>query len=207
MRSGRRWPRDRADDRRARCLSLDVLFRSGEHDVLIEHLMPEIRDVAMRIRGLTPEQREDVIGETVVHLLGEWARGKTYGDVTIVAVARQRAKYVARDLFQEMKEPRRRGFRVVPLDYAFPTHDGDGEGPELEAPDPSRAPEDLLVDGDVASRVLAALPPRERDVFRMRCFEGLASYEVAERLECEPNAVDQAYHRAKRRLREDGLDL
>lgn len=202
-----RRPGSRGLDRAGWCRAMDSTFRAGSHDRLIEELLPEIRATAARIRGLTPEQREDVVSETTLHLLNEWARGKTYGGAPIVAVARQRTKYIARDLFQGMSEPRRHGFKVVPLDYGFPTHggDGDSEGARTDAPDPSPGPEALAIDRDVASRALASLPPRERDVVRMRCLEGMASYEVAEHLECEPNAVDQAFHRAKRRLRESGF--
>jgi RNA polymerase sigma factor (sigma-70 family) len=195
--------------RAAWCTQLDEMFQAGEHKALIEALRPEIRGTVMRIRGLTPEQRDDLMSETAVYLLEEWARGKTYGKTPIVAVARARAKYLARDLFQELDEPRRRGFKVVPLDYAFPTHDGDGgeEGPEIEPADPGPGPEEVYLEQDLMYRALDQLPPRDREVFRLRCFEGLGSYEVAECLDCEPNAVDQAYHRAKRRLRDDGLDL
>jgi RNA polymerase sigma factor (sigma-70 family) len=204
--------RDESRRRRARaewCAKLDAMFRAGEHKRLIGALMPEIRAAAVRVRGLTPEQRDDVISETALYLLDEWSRGKAYGGAPIVAVARRRTRYIALDLFQILDEPRKHGFKVVPLDYSFPTHDGegDGDGPGLEAPDPGPGPEDTYLELETIEGVLAMLPPRERDVFRLRCFEGLGSYEVAEQLDCEPNAVDQAYHRAKRRLREDGLDF
>jgi len=191
------------------CARLDEMFRAGKHDELIEALMPEIRGAAVRVRGLTREQRKDVIGETVVFLLEEWARGKTYGDSPIVAVARKRVRFIALDLFGALDEPRRRGFKVVPIDYAFPTHDADGDdsGREVEPADPGPGPEDSYLERETMDLALDKLPARDGEVFRMRCFEGLTSYEVAERLDCEPNAVDQAYHRAKRRLREDGLDL
>ena len=191
----------------ARRRRLDKMFRDGNHGALIEELRSDIRKALLRVRGLTNEQREDLAQDTVEYLLSEWKRGRTYGRHSIVSVACRRARWMALDFFEVADEPRRRGFKVVPLDYAFPTHDADGDvdGNVVEAPDLGPGPDDLAQEKDFEETVLDTLPPRDREVFRLRCFEGLGSYEVAERLGCEPNAVDQAYHRAKRRLRDEGL--
>lgn len=193
----------------ARRRRLEKMFREGNHDPLIEELRSDIRKTLRRVRGLTYEQREDLAQDTVEYLLTEWKRGRTYRGNNIVSVACKRARWIALDFFEAADEPRRRGFKVVPLDYAFPTHDADGEenGNVVEPQEPGAGPDDLALEKEFKEMVLDKLPPRDREVFRLRCFEGLGSYEVAERLGCEPNAVDQAYHRAKRRLRDQGLDL
>ena len=193
----------------ARRRRLDKMFRDGNHGGLIEELRSDIAKSLGRVRGLTHEQREDLAQDTVEYLLAEWKRGRAYGGNSIVSVACRRARWIALDFFEAADEPRRRGFKVVPLDYAFPTHDanGDEDARVVEPPEPGPGPDDLALEKEFADMVLDKLPPRDREVFRFRCFEGLGSYEVAERLGCEPNAVDQAYHRAKRRLRDEGLAL
>ena len=202
------WRHDGEADA-ARGRRLDMMFRDGHHGALIEELRSDITTALRRVGGLTDEQREDLAQDTIVYLLAEWKRGRTYGGNCIVSVARQRARWMALDFFKAANEPRRRGFKAVPLDYSFPTHDsnGDESASVVEPLEPGPGPYDLAAEADFEEMILDVLPPREREVFRLRCFEGLGSYEVAERLGCEPNAVDQAYHRAKRRLRDEGLNL
>jgi len=57
-------------------------------------------------------------------------------------------------------------------------------------------------DPDELERLLALLPPRDREAFVLRCLLDLSAKAAAARLGIEPNAVDQAYHRARIRLRE-----
>ena len=49
--------------------------------------------------------------------------------------------------------------------------------------------------------MLEDLPPRERDVWTLTV-EGLSPDQIAERLEMKRNAVDQALHRGRLKLRE-----
>ena len=203
-----KWRHDGETDA-ARRRRLDKMFREGNHDLLIKEIRSDIVKTLRRVRGLTYEQREDLAQDTVEYLLAEWKRGRAYGSNSIVVVACRRARWMALDFFEAADEPRRRGFKVVPLDYAFPTHDADGDenGNVVAVPDRGPGPDDLALEKDYEEMVLDRLPPRDREVFRLRCFGGLGSHEVAELLGCAPNAVDQAYHRAKRRLRDEGLDL
>jgi RNA polymerase sigma factor (sigma-70 family) len=204
----RTW-RPEGESNTARCRRLNVMFRAGRFEELIEELREDICSALQRVRGITSEQRDDLAQDTVVYLLTEWRRGRTYGGASLIAVARRRARWIALDFFDAQGEAKARGFKIVPLDYAFPTHDEAGlnNANVVEAPDPGPRPDELAFEKDFVGTVLGKLPAREREVFRLRCFEGLGSHEVAERLHCEANAVDQAYHRAKRRLRDEGLDL
>jgi RNA polymerase sigma-70 factor (ECF subfamily) len=57
--------------------------------------------------------------------------------------------------------------------------------------------------GDPAlAAALAALSDGEREVFVLRCWDGLAVHEIATLLDCTPNAVSLRLHKARRRLAE-----
>jgi RNA polymerase sigma factor (sigma-70 family) len=53
---------------------------------------------------------------------------------------------------------------------------------------------------DWLESLFAHLPKREREVMRLRYLEGYTIEEIARQLEISRNAVDQALHRARRRL-------
>lgn len=63
------------------------------------------------------------------------------------------------------------------------------------------AAEDDAAGGLIVDEMLADLPPRERDVWLLTV-EGLGPDQIAERLEMTRNAVDQALHRGRLKLRE-----
>lgn len=79
-----------------------------------------------------------------------------------------------------------------------------------EDPDPS--PETLVIDReqrDAMQRLLRQLPKRDREVVELR-LAGLTGREIAQTLDCSPEAVRAAQYRAVHRLRElwdkEGID-
>jgi RNA polymerase sigma factor (sigma-70 family) len=60
---------------------------------------------------------------------------------------------------------------------------------------------DVVIDVTL-EQFVATLPPGDGEVARLTYLEGLEPGEIAERLGKEPNAIYQAIHRNKRRLRE-----
>lgn len=71
--------------------------------------------------------------------------------------------------------------------------------------DPGREPDALAEDRELARRLaeaIAALPPRQRDVFRLRVTGGLAHAEIAALLGISEQNARVQHHLAVRRLRE-----
>jgi RNA polymerase sigma factor (sigma-70 family) len=71
---------------------------------------------------------------------------------------------------------------------------------EIDGPgaDPST---DVVIDVTL-EQFVATLPPGDGEVARLTYLEGLEPAEIADRLDKEPNAVYQAIHRNKKKLRE-----
>jgi RNA polymerase sigma factor (sigma-70 family) len=59
---------------------------------------------------------------------------------------------------------------------------------------------------DVLERAFAPLPPRDREVMRLRWIEGEEIAGIADRLRMSRNAVDQALHRGRRAVKEGWPD-
>ena len=67
----------------------------------------------------------------------------------------------------------------------------------------ARAPTSPTIVIDVTlEQFVATLPTGDGEVARLTYLEGLEPAEIAERLDKEPNAVYQAIHRNKKKLRE-----
>jgi DNA-directed RNA polymerase specialized sigma24 family protein len=69
----------------------------------------------------------------------------------------------------------------------------DGAGADLS--------DDVVIDVTL-EQFVATLPTGDGEVARLTYLEGLEPAEIAERLDKEPNAVYQAIHRNKKKLRE-----
>ncbi|MCT2587712.1 sigma-70 family RNA polymerase sigma factor [Actinophytocola gossypii] len=57
------------------------------------------------------------------------------------------------------------------------------------------------MNADERAALLDALPPRQREIIRLRLVVGLSAQETADRLGMAPSAVRMAQHRALDRLR------
>lgn len=164
-----------SDDLAARDLEDARLIETGEHDRLLAKYIPAIeRRVRMDLRG---PDAEDVVSQVVLHLWTELRRGKRFkAPFRVVAV--KRAGWMVAEYL--------RGKRLVPV--------GDEEWDERVYPDE-------LDDWQYVRSVLDDLPARDREVFELSVYGGLSPNEVASRLGITRNAVDQAMHRAREKLR------
>jgi RNA polymerase sigma-70 factor (ECF subfamily) len=76
--------------------------------------------------------------------------------------------------------------------------------PDPAQVDPGPGPEDLALVGDrreLVHRLLAVLPPRQREIVVLRLVVGLSAEETAEAVGSTPGAVRVAQHRAMARMR------
>jgi RNA polymerase sigma factor (sigma-70 family) len=155
------------------------LLEAGEHSKLVESYYGHI---LRRARAGTRSEHDalDVAAEVAVRLLDELKRGRRYS-VPYRVVVNKVIDWKVKEHYQ----PRR--FTEVEL--------GEHDNP---APDPYVEFESQY---DLAA-LLEGFPAGEHDVVVLRIQHGLTPAEIAERLGMNRNAVDQAWHRAKQRLRE-----
>ncbi|TWT17951.1 RNA polymerase sigma factor [Luteimonas wenzhouensis] len=159
---------------------------------LAEHVLPHepaLRGWLRERLALAPADVDDVVQESYARLAG-------MGAVDHVAEPRAYLFTVARSLVQQ--QLRRR--QVVAIETMAEL---DGLGAEAPQASPERvasAREQLAL----AQRLLAAMPARCRQVFRLRRIEGLSQREVSERLRISQSTVEKHMIRALR-LMMDGI--
>ncbi len=155
------------------------LLEAGEYMRLLESYYGVIVD---RCRARVPAQDAlDVAANVVVRLLAELKRGRRYA-VPFRVVVHGVVSWKIREHFEPAK------YRSVELDE------------RLAAADPFAGLEDDLDFAVDIERLLDGLPARAGEVARLRIVEELPPEEIAARLGIDRNAVDQAWHRAKRVL-------
>lgn len=174
---GEREQERRLDDERdARWLA------AGEHARLLATYFDLVRNLA-RVRARSDDEADEVTQAVMCKLMAELRAGKVY-TAPFRAVVIQRTKWVQHDLWRA----RKRG-REVPYD---PERDesSSGEGPFEQ------------VEAGLILRAMVELPERTRAVCELVFVGGLAPEAAAAELGMERNAVDQALHRGRKRLRE-----
>ena len=146
-----------------------------------------------------------------------------YDDLVSRAVMRLRDRDAAADAVQtaalrvlrELRAGRDHGHPMRVVLHQVLTYTLRGWGAPIEDPLPEvDEPRDPRADDHLAAvehrawldGVLGVLPPRVRDVTRMRFGEGREIAEIAQELGIQRNAVDQALHRGRAALREAWLD-
>lgn len=120
----------------------------------------------------------DVAAEVVVRLLGELRAGKRYAVPFRVAVHSIIGWKLAEHFAARSKDAELPDQPIIEGGYAT-----------------VEARRDLIA-------ILEELPTREREVALLRVLVGLAPAEIATKLAISRNNVDQAWHRAKTKLRE-----
>jgi RNA polymerase sigma factor (sigma-70 family) len=184
-----------------RSSDLNTLFSRGEHDRLIELLQAPMRKTIRRFRGLSHEQREDALSVATVHLLSDFRTGKSYGGAPIRSVACARASFVVKDMFKILDKPRNYGITLVSLDYAFPDSPEADRAQTIDVADPSVDVVDECLQSEVAAVALRGLSSREREIAIKRCLEAKSAEQIGSELRCTANAVDQAFFRAKKKMK------
>lgn len=159
------------------------LLEEKNHKLLLAAYFHPVRErCALRLRDRA--QGDEAAQQVFVRLLAELERGRTYS-VPFRVVVWKVTDWILRGFYPGAKEA-----------------DSLPDGLDLEAPD---AFAEWEADHDLDT-LFSGLPPRERDVVDLRWRRGLEPLQIAERLGIERNAVDQALHRAHRKLREKLLD-
>ncbi len=152
------------------------LIAAGDLATLLATWLPTVRT---RVHAVVRDaSADDVVQEVMLRLYRELAAGKRYTVPFRVVLHNVITWLVGNHL-------RRKDVRLVSFDEEL------DPGVELE-----------LELRDELEAWLGVLTAPQREVFELRCFGDLSAREVAARLGMAPNAVDQTYDRAKRRLRE-----
>lgn len=164
------------DDLSARDADDARLIEAGDHARLLERYRPLVRRrVGMWLRGA---DAEDATSEVLLYLYAELRKGKRY-EAPFRTVVWRRAGWIATELAQ--------GRREIPSD----DHDAWLHGSETFDVD----------DWGYVRALLEQLSPRDREVFELTVYVGLAPTQIAERLGIDRNAADQALFRARKSLR------
>lgn len=169
--------------------TLRPYLRAVAAAILGGHLRGKVdaSDVVQQALLASVERFEQFRGESPV----EWQRW-------LVAIVRNEAKNLLRYWHQDR--------RHVRAEQPVMGSRADGvPGPSVRIPHLAPTPSQNLVARQEASRlleVLDRLPPEQREVLRLRHFEGLSHGEIAERLGKPADAVRQTWVRALRGLRD-----
>jgi RNA polymerase sigma-70 factor (ECF subfamily) len=170
-----------------------------ESHVAIEAFFREVETRAYRIALLGVRDRDeafDIVQDSMIRLVRRYAR---------------RPSDEWRPLFYRILQnrirdvQRRRTVRSRVLSF-FGGVEGEEYDPIVEAASPSADdPLERVVAGDAMAaleRALAQLPPRQREAFTMRNFEGLDVAQTARAMSCTEGSVKTHYSRAVHKLRE-----
>lgn len=152
------------------------LLESGEYARLVEGYYGVIVK-RCQARTRTDADAFDITADVVVRLLGELKRGKRY-EVPFRVVVHKVIGWKIAEHFEGRSKDAELG--------EDPTDNGV-----------------YVVEGDAGlTSLLGGIPTREREVALLRLVGGLAPNDIAARLGITRNNVDQAWHRAKQKLRE-----
>jgi RNA polymerase sigma factor (sigma-70 family) len=167
------------------------LLAAGEHKQLVENYYGVIID---RCKVRVPAQDAlDVAANVVVRLLGELSRRRAY-TVPFRVVVHKVVDWKIAEHFEPAK------YRQVEFDDVI----GDGirpEGDDLSSRALRESEVALEFDNDL-ERLLNGLPSRAYQVAELRIRHELTPTEIGVRLGIDRNAVDQAWSRARKVLRE-----
>lgn len=136
-----------------------------------------------RLHRLSDQERQDVVQQAIMRHWRELQAGRTYDDVPLRVVARKLVQWAVLDLIGESRRRR---------EHEYPLPDGWEIG--VEDPTPG------LDEYDMKAR-MAVLTEGERRVASMMYLEGMTHDEIAMSLGMTRNAVDQALHRARKRMK------
>lgn len=166
-----------------------TLLERGRHDELLARHLADVRShVAVGLwRRHHDQYLEEVVQRALERLVRELRAGKRY-TVPYGVVVLKVCEWAVKDWDAEFAAARARD-------------GGDLDGPEgaaLSAPD-ALAEAEVTV---VFEEALAPLAPGDREAARLAWLEGVPPVEIARRLGCTRNAVDQRLHRVRVHLRE-----
>ena len=156
-----------------------LLLQNGDHAALIAAYHEVV--VQRCLVAVRSEAGYDVAQNVFERLLKELARGKRY-DVPYRVVVHKVVDWTIKDHFQGARTD-----LPLPEDWDL-----------ADVSDPYRS----LGDDEALEQMFGELPEGARRVLDLRYREGLEIDEIAERLDMDRNAVDQALYRGHAKLRE-----
>jgi RNA polymerase sigma factor (sigma-70 family) len=156
-----------------------LLLQNGDHAALIAAYHAVV--IQRCLVATRSEAGYDVAQNVFVRLLNELSRGRQYA-VPYRVVVHKVVDWTVKEHFQGLPTD-----LPLPEDWDF-----------ADRADPYQP----LEDDEALDQLFDALPEGARRVLDLRYREGLEIDEIAERLEMERNAVDQALYRGHAKLRE-----
>ena len=156
--------------------------RAGLDRLVTAHL-PEALRLAIRLTG-DPEEAEDVVQEALVRVTRSWRsfRGE--------AQFRTWLYRIVVNAFRDWVAARPATERL------------DADVPDRRAPDPPTEAAAAELGRLITARV-SALPPRQREVVVLTCYEGLSPRQAADVLKTSQANVHATLHVARQRLRRE----
>jgi RNA polymerase sigma factor (sigma-70 family) len=155
------------------------LLENGDIAALLAKYEPAVTGrCAARVRGA---DAEDVAQNVMLRIFGEYMRGKRWNGHPFRVVVHQVTGWTIKDYFEG-----RTYTDLLPDDW-----------------DPGAAnPTDAVVERGYLMDLFAQLSERERTIAELHFLESLGAQEIAERLDSNRNAIDQALFRIRGKLRE-----
>ena len=150
-----------------------------------------VYNLALRMTG-SPEDAEDMAQEAFIKAYSSLPsfRGDSKFSVWLYRI-------VSNVCLDHLRKKSRRGA------VSLSVEDDDGEDVQLDLPDTSQSPEELLekkMTREAVQRGLAALPPDARQILLLREIQGLSYEEIGRVLELDPGTVKSRIFRARKRL-------
>ncbi len=150
-----------------------------------------VYNLALRMTG-SPEDAEDMAQEAFIKAYNSLPsfRGDSKFSVWLYRI-------VSNVCLDFLRKKNRRGT------VSLSVEDDDGEDVQLDLPDTSQSPEELLekkLTRESVRRGLASLPPDARQILLLREIQGLSYEEIGETLGLEPGTVKSRIFRARKKL-------
>ena len=175
---------------------LDVIRRVLHGDVnafedLVEAYEKNVYNLALRMTG-NPQDAQDMAQEAFI---------KAYNSLSTFRGDSKFSVWLYRIVSNICLDHLRKKNRGTP--GSLTVEDDDGEEMQLELPDTSTAPEEVLekkLTRDAVRRGLASLPPDARQILLLREIEGLSYEEIGATLGLESGTVKSRLFRARKKL-------
>ncbi len=175
---------------------LAVIQRVQRGDVnafesLVTAYEKNVYNLALRMTG-SPEDAEDMAQEAFIKAYNSLPsfRGDSKFSVWLYRI-------VSNVCLDFLRKKNRRST------VSLSAEDDDGEDVQLDLPDMSQSPEELLekkLTRESVRRGLASLPPDARQILLLREIQGLSYEEIGETLGLEPGTVKSRIFRARKKL-------
>ena len=158
---------------------------------LVSAYEKKVYNLALRMTG-NPQDAEDMAQESFLKAYSSLPsfRGDSRFSVWLYRI-------VSNVCLDYLRKKNKRGT------VSLSVEDDDGEDTQLDLPDTSQSPEEVLekkLTRDAVRRGLDSLPPDARQILLLREIEGLSYEEIGEAMNLEPGTVKSRIFRARKKL-------